>query len=441
MLPIFPEPILDDQLVLPIWKLTPKQQRFGRIVEINETLLKAVMPWVSLGEICYIQPDNIPAEVISIQDDFVSLSPFSSAHGLKAGQWVCSGNSEYKIPLSDGLLGLVVDGLGRPFPNQKEIPFVDEYRSLYAPAPDPMSRALIDTPMPLGVKAIDSVLTCGIGQRIGIFASAGGGKSTLLGMLCDGSQADVIVLALVGERGREVREFTELVLSPEAKAKSVIVVSTSERPVLERLKASWTATTIAEYFRDKGLNVLLLVDSLTRYARAVREVGLAAGEPAVSGGFPPSLFAQLPRLLERAGPAKVGSITAIYTVLVEGDNMNEPVSDEVRSLLDGHIILSRKLADSHHYPAIDVMASVSRVMNMVTTKRHQLLAGKLRHLISLYHEIELLVRVGEYQKGQDLESDEALARWPLIREFLCQSTDERCDYEQTLHQLEQVIEG
>lgn len=430
-----------EQMSLPRWDTPPAQQRYGRLVEIGETLLKAVMPWVGLGEVCYILPQNLPAEVVSISGEYAMLSPFASAHGLRCGQWVRSGGSEYTIALGDSLLGMMVDGLGRPLPGQGKLKNVQEHRSLYAPAPDPMSRSLIEHPMVTGVKALDGVLTCGIGQRVGIFAAAGGGKSTLLSMLCDGASADVTVLALVGERGREVREFTELVLSPEARKKSVIVVATSERPALERLKASWTATTIAEYFRDKGLNVMLMVDSLTRYARAAREVGLAAGEPPLSGGFPPSMFAQLPRLLERAGPAKVGSITGIYTVLVEGDNYNEPVADEVRSLIDGHIVLSRKLADNSHYPAIDVGASVSRVIHMVTSDRHRALAGKLRRMMSLYKEIELLVRVGEYQLGHDPESDEALHRWPKIREFLCQQTSESINYEQTLSQLRHAVEG
>lgn len=434
-------PISARPLRLPRWEISPTEQRYGRLVEVGDTLLKAIMPWVKLGEICYILPQDIPAEVVTVKGEYAFLSPFSSAQGLHCGQWVRSGGSEYTIPLDDSLLGMMVDGLGRPLPGQGTLRKVTEHRSLYAEAPEPMSRALIELPMALGVRALDGVLTCGVGQRVGIFAAAGGGKSTLLSMLCDGATADVTVLALVGERGREVREFTELVLSTEARKKSVIVVATSERPALERLKASWTATTIAEYFRDKGLNVLLMVDSLTRYARAAREVGLAAGEPPVSGGFPPSMFAQLPRLLERAGPAQKGSITGIYTVLVEGDNHNEPVADEVRSLIDGHIVLSRKLGESNHYPAIDIGASVSRVMHMVTSARHQALSGKLRRMMGLYREIELLVRVGEYQPGQDPEADEALRRWPQIRTFLCQATNERSDFQQTLALLEQVVEG
>ncbi|EMB0358559.1 FliI/YscN family ATPase, partial [Salmonella enterica] len=287
---------------------------------------------------------------------------------------------------------------------------------------------------------IDATLTCGRGQRLGIFAAAGGGKSTLLSMLCDGVEADVIVLALVGERGREVREFLEYTLSDYARSRCVTVVATSERAALERLKASFVATTIAEYFRDQGKNVVLMIDSLTRYARAAREVGLSSGEPPVASGFPPSVFATLPRLLERAGNGKVGSITAFYTVLVEGDNMNEPIADEVRSILDGHIVLSRKLAEANHYPAIDVSASVSRVMRQIVTSEHMRLAGHLRTLIALYREIELLVRVGEYREGQDPDADKALRCWPVIQQFLQQAAGNPQSLSETLELLKLAVE-
>lgn len=414
--------------------------RYGRLTEVGPTLLKAHLPWARLGELCQILPQEIPAEVVSLQGDSAFLSPFDQATGLQCGQQVYASGAQHKIGLGPFLLGHIVDGLGRSLDGSPPGE-VEQWRPLDGPAPDAMSRQLIDTPLPLGVRALDGLLTCGRGQRLGIFAAAGGGKSTLLGMVCDGTAADVVVLALVGERGREVREFLEVVMSPAARQRSVFVIATSDRPALERLKASFTATTIAEYFRDQGLEVLLMVDSLTRYARAAREVGLASGEPPVAGGFPPSVFAMLPRLLERAGPAARGTITAIYTVLVEGDNMNEPVADEVRSILDGHIVLSRKLAEANHYPAIDIAASVSRVMNQITTPAHQQLAGKLRRLMALYREIELLVRVGEFQQGQDAEADEALKRWPLIRQFLCQERDGLCDFEQTLRLLQRVVTG
>ncbi len=418
----------------------PVVTRYGRLTEVGPTLLKAYLPWARLGELCQILPQEILAEVVSLQGEIAFLSPFDQVTGLQCGQRVFASGAQHQIGLGSFLLGQIVDGLGRPL-EEAVVGKVEEWRPLESPAPDAMSRKLIDTPLPLGVRALDGLLTCGRGQRLGIFAAAGGGKSTLLSMVCDGTAADIVVLALVGERGREVREFLEVVMSPAARQRSVFVIATSERPALERLKASFTATTIAEYFRDQGLEVLLMVDSLTRYARAAREVGLASGEPPVAGGFPPSVFAMLPRLLERAGQAARGTITAIYTVLVEGDNMNEPVADEVRSILDGHIVLSRKLAEANHYPAIDIAASVSRVMSQITTPAHQQLAGKLRRLMALYREIELLVRVGEFQRGQDAEADEALKRWPLIRQFLCQETDNLCDFEQTLYLLHRVVAG
>lgn len=429
--------LADDQFRLDIRTLSSPVEKYGRLIEIGETLVKVSMPWVSLGEICYIHPQMTPAEVVFVHREYALVSPFSSTHGFHCGQWVESSGSEYKIPVGRGLLGMMVDGLGRPLGGS--LTSVEEYRSLYAPAPDPMDRQLISQPLPLGIKAIDGIMTCGIGQRVGIFAPAGGGKSTLLSMICDGTEADVIVLALVGERGREVREFLELTLSEESRKKCVLVVATSERPALERLKASFTATTIAEFFRDKGLNVVLMIDSLTRYARAVREVGLAAGEPPVAGGFPPSLYAHLPRLLERSGPSDKGNITGIFTVLVEGDANSDLLADEIRSLLDGHIILSRKLASSNHYPAIDINASVSRVMHMIADPMHIKLAAKLRRMMALYNDNELLIRVGEYQFGQDPEADHAIKGWPCIRDFLCQSTGDKIEYNEILNLLKETV--
>jgi type III secretion protein N (ATPase) len=300
-----------------------------------------------------------------------------------------------------------------------------------------MQRSVIDTALPMGVRAIDAALTVGVGQRLGIFAPAGCGKSTLLGMLAAGSDADVVVLALIGERGREVREFLEHVLSAEARQRSVVVVATSDRPALERLKAAATATAIAEHFRDQGKNVLLLVDSLTRYARAVREIALAAGEPIVAGGYPPSLYARLPRLLERAGPAARGSITAFYTVLM--DDKADALAEEVRSLLDGHIVLSRKLAEANHYPAIDLLASVSRVMHQVAAPAHREAAARLRQLLSAWQEIELLVRVGEYRPGQDADADDAMARRPRINQLLRQRVDEQVRLDAMLAELAETV--
>ncbi|KOC87784.1 EscN/YscN/HrcN family type III secretion system ATPase [Winslowiella iniecta] len=411
----------------------------GKVVEIGPTLLRASLPNVSMAELCRLEPTGIEAEVVAIEGNYAMLSPFSEPLGVTTGSDVIPSGSVHQLQLGDFLLGRVLDGLGRPI-DDFPLPEGGELRSLEGDAPNPLTRTLIDTPLPLGVRAIDGLLTCGMGQRIGIFAAAGGGKSTLLGMICDGSLADVIVLALIGERGREVREFLEHTLSEEARARCVMVIATSDRPALERLKAAYTATAIAEYFRDHGKNVLLMMDSLTRFARASREIGLAAGEPALAGGYPPSFFARLPRLLERAGPAETGSITGIYTVLVEGDNLNEPVADEVRSILDGHIVLSRKLAQANHYPAIDIAASVSRIMSMVTDDEHRQRAGKLRRLMAAWKEIELLVRVGEYQQGQDPHADEAMERKDAISDFLCQSVAEKNDFYETLDLLCQTVD-
>ncbi|EAP3674780.1 FliI/YscN family ATPase [Salmonella enterica] len=417
----------------------PRVIPVGYLTEVNTTVLKAYLPWAHLGELCYIGAQRLLAEVVSLQDGYACLSLFDIAVGLRCGTSVVASGAEYQIAVGDFLLGKTLDGLGR-LPNSSDIPYGVEYRPLESAPPGPMERALIEEILPVGVRAIDATLTCGRGQRLGIFAAAGGGKSTLWSMLCDGVEADVIVLALVGERGREVREFLEYTLSDYARSRCVTVVATSERAALERLKASCVATTIAEYFRDQGKNVVLMIDSLTRYARAAREVGLSSGEPPVASGFPPSVFATLPRLLERAGNGKVGSITAFYTVLVEGDNMNEPIADEVRSILDGHIVLSRKLAEANHYPAIDVSASVSRVMRQIVTSEHMRLAGHLRTLIALYREIELLVRVGEYREGQDPDADKALRCWPVIQQFLQQAAGNPQSLSETLELLKLAVE-
>ncbi|WP_431769436.1 type III secretion system ATPase SctN [Vibrio sinus] len=412
----------------------------GRVTSVGQTLIGAHLPQVGLGELCQVG-EGLPAEVVALDGETALLSPFSEPIGVRCGEAVWPQGEGHQIALGDYLVGSVVDGLGALIEGG-EIPVeIKEHRSIIADAPAPLDRGLIEEILPLGIRSIDGLLTCGKGQRIGIFAAAGGGKSTLLSMMTAGCEADVVVLALVGERGREVREFLDQVLGEEARRKSVVVVSTSDRPALERQKAAFTATTIAEYFRDQGKNVLLMVDSLTRFARASREIGLAAGEPPAAGGYPPSMFAQLPRLLERAGPAAVGSITGIYTVLVEGDNMNEPVADEVRSILDGHIVLSRRLAEENHYPAIDVLASVSRVMNQISDPIHLKHSGKLRRLLASYREIELLVRVGEYQRGQDPHADEALDRHEGIKRFLCQQTDELFNFEQIQAELAGSVEG
>lgn len=464
----------------------------GRIESVGPTVLKACLPGVQLGELCHVRVHNtekvIRAEVIGIDRETAILSPFEEPLGIASGAEVERLGRRLEIELGDHLIGAVLDGFGQIVraapeaelkptssantdrdpseetdfdsnfdfdsdsdsdknasldeqPSPRKISAATELRSISVSPPGALSRPLVSDPLPLGIRAIDGLLTCGKGQRVGIFAAAGVGKSTLLGMMMQGNLADIVVLALVGERGREVREFMDRIFDEKMRSRTVIVVATSDRPALERYKASYVATTIAEYFRDQGKSVLLLVDSVTRYARAARQLGIAAGEPMAANGYPPSVFASLPRLLERAGPASCGVITGIYTVLVEADNMNEPVADEVRSILDGHIVLSRALAERNHYPAIDILRSVSRVMPQVAPEPLKQYAGKLRRLMSRYDDIDLLVRVGEYQRGHDEEADEALEKRAKIMRFLCQNAAESIELDETQAALQEVVEG
>ncbi len=399
----------------------------GRVTQVTGTLLKAVVPGVRIGELCHLRnPDStlsLKAEVIGFQQHQALLTPLGEMFGISSNTEVSPTGAMHQVGVGDHLLGQVLDGLGQPFDgsNAKE---PSQWYPVYQDAPPPMSRKLISEPISLGVRAIDGLLTCGEGQRMGIFAAAGGGKSTLLAKLIRSAEVDVTVLALIGERGREVREFIEDDLGEEGLKRSVLVVATSDRPAMERAKAGFVATSIAEYFRDQGKKVLLLMDSVTRFARAQREIGLAAGEPPTRRGYPPSVFAALPRLMERAGQSDKGSITALYTVLVEGDDMTEPVADETRSILDGHIILSRKLAAANHYPAIDVLRSASRVMNNIIEQDHAQVAGQIRQWMASYEEVELLLKIGEYQQGQDAVADQAIARHEAITNWLRQGTHE-----------------
>ncbi|WP_299007007.1 EscN/YscN/HrcN family type III secretion system ATPase [uncultured Shewanella sp.] len=416
--------------------VVPAVRYFGKVKEIGPTLIRASLPGAHQGELCVIG-DRLSAEVVALMGDEAMLSPFDSTEKLRTGEDIELLGHGHRVAVGSWLLGRILDGLGKPIDGQGTP--ISEFRENHSEAPDPLSRQLISEVLPMGIRALDSALTCGKGQRLGIFAAAGGGKSTLLGMIASHCEADVVVLALVGERGREVREFMEYNLPAETRKRTVMVVATSDRPPLERMKASLTATTIAEYFRDQGKNVLLMVDSLTRFARAGREIGLAAGEPAVASGFPPSVFVNLSRLLERAGPGKKGNITGIYTVLVEGDNINEPVADEVRSILDGHVVLSRKLAGAGHYPAIDINASVSRVMDQIVPKSQRVQAAKMRQYLSLYEEVQLLLRVGEYQEGNDADTDEAVRKINDVRAFLQQDVDEHSPFEDTISLLADVV--
>ena len=419
----------------------PKPLR-GQITSVVGMLVKAVLPGAKIGELCELKrpgiKEHLDAEVLGFTEDCALIMPLGDFTGLSLTTEVIASGKVHQVGVGPGLLGRVLDGLGRIM-DHSDIPFVPEtYYNVLAEPPDPLERSLVEKPLSLGVRAIDGLLTCGEGQRMGIFAAAGGGKSTLLAQIVRNTEADVIVMALIGERGREVRETLEMTLTPESRLKTVMVVSTSDRPALERLKSAYVATAVAEYFRDQGKKVLLLMDSVTRFARAQRLIGLATGEPPARRGYPPSVFSILPLLLERAGPGVKGSITALYTVLVEGDDMNEPVADEVRSILDGHIILSRKLASSNHYPAIDVLASISRVMSQIVKPNHRAAAGKFRELLSKYQDAELLLKIGEYKSGNDPITDEAIAKNSRMNEFLRQPLDDHSTFEESVQRLERL---
>ena len=414
----------------------------GRVEQVVGTIIRAVVPNVKVGELCILRNPwedwELRAEVVGFAKQVALLTPLGDLQGISPATEVIPTGEIHSVPVGDELLGRVLSGLGEPIDGGPELITRARY-PVYADPPNPMLRKIIDKPMPLGLRCLDGVLTCGEGQRMGIFAAAGGGKSTLLSSIIKGCAADICVLALIGERGREVREFIEHDLGPEGRKKAVLVVSTSDRSSMERLKAAYTATAVAEYFRDQGRSVLLMMDSVTRFGRALREIGLAAGEPPTRRGFPPSVFSSLPRLMERAGNSEKGSITALYTVLVEGDDMTEPIADETRSILDGHIVLSRKLAAANHYPAIDVLASVSRVMNAIVDKEHKNAAQKLRKILAKYAEVELLVQIGEYKQGSDAEADEALAKVKAVNNFLKQGPDEKSSFAETLEALKRVV--
>jgi len=414
----------------------------GFVLEVTGTLIRAVVPGVKIGELCTLrnpgEKGTLMAEVVGFENRQVLLTPMGDMLGVSNSTQVFPSRHSHRVPVGRNILGRVVDGLGRPFDGGPAIETATFY-PVYAEPPEPMKRKIIDKPLPLGLKVLDGLLTCGEGQRMGIFAAAGGGKSTLLSMLVRSADSDVTVLALIGERGREVREFIERDIGKDNLKHSVIVVATSDRPSMERVKAAYVATAIAEYFRDQGKRVLFLMDSVTRFARAQREIGLAAGEPPTRRGFPPSVFATLPQLMERSGQSAKGSITALYTVLVEGDDMTEPIADETRSILDGHIILSRKLASANHYPAVDVLASVSRVMDAIVAAAHRRMAGHLRQLLAKYNEVELLIKIGEYKEGADALADEAVAKIDAINAFLTQGIHEIFTVDEILAKMQEIV--
>ncbi len=410
----------------------------GRVVQAFGTTVKVSGIHARIGQQCLISHPGtghrLLADVVGLEDRHAILLPLGSMQGISVDSQVEVLEEQSTIPSGKALLGTVVNCLGEPL-NKSELSGDLHQQPLYVDAPDPISRKPIDTHFETGVRALDSMLTVGEGQRVGVFAMAGGGKSTLLSMLAKQANTDVIVIGLIGERGREVREFIEQHLGEEGMRRSVVVVSTSDRPAMERVRAAYAATAIAEGFRSEGKSVLLLMDSVTRFARALREIGLAIGEPAVRRGYPPSVFAELPKLFERTGNDANGSITAFYTVLAEDEDGSDPIAEEVRSILDGHIILTRKLAQSGHYPAIDVLESTSRVMNQVTSKEQQKAARHIRALLSKYQEIEFLIQVGEYEAGSDPLADEAIEKLDSIKKLMQQLEDEKTDYKSTVAAL------
>ncbi len=417
------------------------EKKLGKVAKVVGLTVESIGPAAKLNDLCHIITQDkeqvINAEVVGFRDDRVLLMPYDQTVGVGLGSRVENTGAPLKVMVGDELLGKVLDGLGNPI-DGSEIHCSCGY-SVQAQPPDPLTRELIDTVLPLGVKAVDGLITVGKGQRIGIFAGSGVGKSTLMGMFARNTKADINVIALIGERGREVREFIERDLGPEGMKRSIVVVATSDKPALIRKKAAMTATAVAEYFRDQGRDVLLMMDSLTRFSMAQREIGLASGEPPVSRGYPPSVYGEMPQLLERAGRSDKGSITGLYTVLVDGDDFNEPIADTARSILDGHIVLDRKIAQKNHYPAIDVLQSISRVMSSIVDPQHKKAAGQLKNVLATYAEAEDLVNIGAYKAGSNPSIDYALSKIDAVDEFLQQDVYEKLSFEESIQRLEELF--
>jgi flagellum-specific ATP synthase len=415
----------------------------GTIKEVIGFLIKSVGPYSKIGELCKILIDNsldnfVKAEVVGFKENEVLLMPLSEMVGIEPGMKVLATGNPLSIPVSDKLLGRILNGLGEPIDNKGEIFSPIKY-PIFNPAPSSLVRKRIDTPLFTGIKAIDIPLTIGKGQRIGIFAGSGVGKSTLLGMIAHYTEADVNVIALIGERGREVKEFIEDILKEDGLKRSVVVVATSDASPLERVRAIFTAQTIAEYFRDRGKDVLLMADSITRFAWAQREIGLSIGEPPSTRGYPTSVFTLLPKIFERAGNSDKGSITGIYTILVEGDDFNEPISDTVRGILDGHIVLSRSLAEKNHFPSIDILKSISRLYPKLASLEQKELVAKLRKILSIYYDKEDLITIGAYVKGSNPEIDFAIDNIDKINLFLSQNVEQGYSYEESLQLLKNIL--
>lgn len=418
------------------------EKQLGKVVKVVGLTIESIGPKANLNDLCVIvssdKSQTIMAEVVGFRENRILLMPYDDIEGVGVGSTVETTGRPLSVSVGDDLLGKTLDGLGRPL-DDTELKMKAEY-SVEAQPPDPMKRKLIDEVLPLGVRAVDGMITVGKGQRIGIFAGSGVGKSTLLGMFARNTKADINVIGLIGERGREVREFLERDLGEEGMKRSVVVVATSDKPALIRKKAAKTATAIAEYFRDQGKDVLLMMDSLTRFSMAQREIGLASGEPPVSRGYPPSVYSEMPKLLERAGNSEKGSITGLYTVLVDGDDFNEPITDTARGILDGHIMLTRKMANKNHYPAIDVLQSISRVMSSIVTAEHKNAAGKLKNVLATYMEAEDLINIGAYKNGSNKDIDYAISKIDAVNGFLRQNVDEKVDFDRIVNDLANLFE-
>ena len=415
----------------------------GTVVKVSGLTVESNGPIVGLGELCgiHIRDDRrVLAEVVGFRNDHLILLPLEHIDGISSGDTVTARTTPRHIVLSEGILGRVINGLGEPIDEKGALPGTEK-RALDACSPPPMTRKKINEPLALGIRSIDGLLTCGKGQRIGIFSGSGIGKSVLLGNIATSSEADVNVVALIGERGREVREFLENDLGPDGLGRSVVVVATSDSPPIQRVKAAFVAVTVAEYFRDKGKNVLFMMDSLTRFAQAQREIGLAAGEPPATKGYCPSVFSLMPRLVERLGRAERGSITGILTVLVENDDLTDPVADSARSLLDGHIVLSRKLAERGYFPAVDILASVSRLMPVVTSEEHKTTARKMREIYATYADAEDLINIGAFSPGSNRRIDGAIALIDRIRDFLIQPVRQRTGLRETVEQMTAITQA
>jgi flagellum-specific ATP synthase len=417
--------------------------RTGIVSRVAGLTIQTQGPFASLGETCHIHIGDGSyrlAEVVGFSNSNLFLMPLGDLDGIAPGLTVTAEGCGLSVPVSRGLLGRVVDGLCRPIDGKPAVE-AEAMQPLSAPAPDPLLRPRIKEVLPLGVRAVDGLLTCGRGQRVGIFGGSGVGKSTLLGMFARNARSDVNVIALIGERGREVRDFIERDLGPEGMRRSVVVVVTSDQAPLLRLKGAFTACAISEFFRDQGLNVLLMMDSVTRICLAQREIGLAVGEPPTTRGYTPSVYSLLPKLLERSGTAVRGSVTGLYTVLVEGDDMTEPVADATRSILDGHIILSRELAGGNHFPAIDVLNSQSRIFTDIVSPTHRAGAARIRNLMAAHSRARDLLDVGAYVSGSNPEIDAAIRRNPAIKKLLCQAAEENTPIHETIEAISMIING